>query len=191
MKTFLLFSMTLLFLSSCHRNMYRFEESDTEWISKYDVEDTIRFETNNGTDLLYINEREIKESNYSLFGMAREDIACEEMYGDYNASAELKGFFIHNDNKSEVWIMIFKYSNGGIGAWFNLGWRFCFGVKDSRNMNEEGTSIRDTVIIDDANSEYGGEGPVADDFEYFKWSKKEGLIEYRLRDGTMYPKPKE
>ena len=38
------------------------------------------------------------------------------------------------------------------------------------------------------NSKYGNEGPKNDDFEYYKWSKKDGLIEYKLRDGTMYPK---
>ena len=69
MKTFLLFSMTLLFLSSCHRNMYRFEESDTEWISKYDVEDTIRFETNNGTDFTLNGDGSSEEQVARWFGI--------------------------------------------------------------------------------------------------------------------------
>jgi hypothetical protein len=32
-------------------------------------------------------------------------------------------------------------------------------------------------------------GPQVNDFEYIKWNKREGLIEYRLRDDTVYPKP--
>ena len=60
--------------------------------------------------------------------------------------------------------------------------------EDSRNLNEDGTSIKDTVVIDNKNSKFGNKGPCTDDFEYVKWSKNEGLIEYRLRDGTVYSK---
>ncbi|MBR6140009.1 MAG: hypothetical protein IKQ12_10680 [Prevotella sp.] len=184
-RTIFLLLTSILLLSSCYRNMYHFEEGDLDWVCPYNVGDVIRFETNNGTDLLYISKKTINDT-YSKIA------PHEGVWGaDFRASAEYVGCFVHRKNRHDLWARFYKRSDGGIGASFNLGWRFGFEVEDSRNMNEEGTSIRDTVIIDDANSEYGGEGPVADDFEYFKWSKKEGLIEYRLRDGTVYPKPNE
>lgn len=81
-----------------------------------------------------------------------------------------------------------KRSNGGLDFNILLNERYCFGIKDERNMNEQGESIKDTIIIDDANSHYNHHyGPILDNCEYLKWSKHEGLIEYRLRDGTMYP----
>lgn len=185
MKKIVLSTIVLL-LSSCYSNMYHFEESDLDWISPYNAGDTVRFETNNGKDLLCISKKDINDSHYPF---VRNE--GEEMFGNYHASAEYVGYFIHKTTRHDVWAMFYKRSTGGIGAWFQLGWRYCFEVEDARNLTESGNSIKDTVIIDDANSHYGGEGPVADDFEYFKWSKKEGLIEYKLRDGTVYPKPKE
>ena len=185
MRRSIIIATTLLFLSACYRNMYHFEENDLEWVSPYNTGDVIRFETNNGTDLLYISKKTINDS-YSQIA------PHEGVWGDdFHASAEYTGCFVHKNTKHSLWTRFYKWSTGGIGAWFHLGWRFCFEVEDARNLTESGNSIKDTVIIDDSNSKYGGEGPVADDFEYFKWSKKEGLIEYRLRDGTIYPKPKE
>ena len=55
-------------------------------------------------------------------------------------------------------------------------------------MNEPDTFINDTIIVDETNSEYQKSGPVPDNCKYLKWSKKEGLVEYRLRDGTVYPR---
>ena len=56
-------------------------------------------------------------------------------------------------------------------------------------MSEPGTFLNDTIIVDETNSEYNKYGPVPDNCECLKWSKKEGLIEYRLRGGTVFPHP--
>ena len=61
-------------------------------------------------------------------------------------------------------------------------------IEIKRNVNEPSAFIKDTIIVDETNSEYKKSGPVPDNCEYLKWSKKEGLIEYRLRDGTVYPR---
>lgn len=176
--------MLLLFLFSCYNNMYHFENDDLEWAIPYNEGDTIRLETNNGVDLLCINEKAIHDT-YNIMA------PHEGKWGaDFFASIEYNGYILHNSNKHNVYLLLKKNDKGGIGGYVNFGWRYCNAVEnDLRNVNGLGTSIKDTIIIDDANSHYGGNGPAADDFEYFKWSKKEGLIEYRLRDGTVYPNP--
>ena len=60
-------------------------------------------------------------------------------------------------------------------------------IDDARNFSKTGI-YKDTIIIDNANSEYSISGPKSYNCEYLKWSKRDGLVEYRLRDGTVYPK---
>ena len=186
MKQLLILLTCCLLVSSCvYKNMYHFEGDDLQWISAYPIGDTIRLETSSGVDLLYMNKKEIYDKKNPFL-----ENEGQEMFGDYNAIAYYEGFFIHNSTKHTIWISITKNSHNGIYASFHIGERYCFGIEnDYRNLNEQGSSIKDTVIIDDSNSKYGDKGPTTDDFEYFKWSKKEGLIEYRLRDDTVYPKP--
>jgi len=155
-----------------------------DWMSPYNVGDTIRFETSKGVDMLYISEREIIDKKDPF--IEHEGI---DPFSDYHASAHYVGKFIHNFNSHYFSMSIYKGPNEQIAFWIVFAERYCFGISDARNMNEQGTSIKDTLIIDSANSEYNISGPVSDNCEHIKWSKKEGLIEYRLRDGTVYPKP--
>ncbi len=183
MKKILLLYLTLILFSSClYKNMYNFEEGDLDWMKPYAVGDTVRFETSTGTDYLCITKIEIYDS--------KSRFRQHEGEGDsFHANAIYTGFFLHNGRIRDFYMEIRKRSNGGLD--FNnilLNERYCFGIKDERNMNEQGESIKDTIIIDDANSHYNHHyGPILDNCEYLKWSKHEGLIEYRLRDGTMYP----
>lgn len=179
------FLLLLLTTTACvYKNMYHFENNDLQWVNSYPLNDTIRLETSNGVDLLCMNKKEIYDNKSPFLENEGQDI-----FGDYNAIAYYEGFLIHKLTKHKIWISITKNSNNGIYASFYIGGRFCFDIEsDYRNLNKQGSSIKDTVIIDDLNSKYGNEGPKNDDFEYYKWSKKDGLIEYKLRDGTMYPK---
>lgn len=183
-KIIALFSL-LLFASCVYKNMYHFEDGDLDWINAYVIGDTIKLYTSNGVDLLCMNKKEVYDKKSPF--IANEG---EEMFGDYNAICYYEGILIHNSTKHTIWLSVTKNSYDGLYVHFHLGERYCFDIeKDARNLDKQGYTIKDTVIIDDSNSEYGANGPLDDDFEYFKWSKKEGLIEYRLRDGTVYPKP--
>jgi len=180
----LIYTVALLALTSCvYQNMYHFEEGDLDWMSPYNVGDTIRFETSKGVDMLCINEKVIDDTHNPF--VKHEG----ELWGDYHAYGEYEGKFIHKYSEHEFWMRINKRSNGGIQFWIQFGKMTCLDIKDARNMNKQCTSIKDTLIIDGINSNYGYYSPQINDFEYIKWSKKEGLIEYRLRDGTVYPKP--
>lgn len=177
----------LLFLivTSCiYKNVYHLEEDDLKWINVYPVGDTVKLNTTKGCDLLCMTKKEVFDKKSHFI-----ENEGQEMLGDYNAIAYYEGFLIHNSTTHRIWISFTKNSHNGIYASFHMGGMYCFDIeKDSRNLNEDGTSIKDTVVIDNKNSKFGNKGPCTDDFEYVKWSKIEGLIEYRLRDGTRYPK---
>jgi len=182
----LIYTVALLALTSCvYQNMYHFEEGDLDWMSPYNVGDTIRFETSKGVDMLCINEKVIDDTHNPF--VKHEG----ELWGDYHAYGEYEGKFIHKYSDLYFYMRVYKCANGKLDFYICLGERYCFTIPDNdiKNRNKKSTSIKDTLIIDDTNSHYGQAGPLADDFEYIKWSKKEGLIGYRLRDGTVYPKP--
>ena len=175
----------LLIVTSCiYKNVYHLEEDDLKWINVYPVGDTVKLNTTKGCDLLCMTKKEVFDKKSHFI-----ENEGQEMLGDYNAIAYYEGFLIHNSTTHTIWISITKNSHNGIYASFHIGGRYCFAIEeDSRNMNEDGTSIKDTVVIDNKNSKFCNKGPCTDDFEYVKWSKNEGLIEYRLRDGTVYSK---
>ncbi|WP_155950070.1 hypothetical protein [Prevotella sp. P6B4] len=181
-----LLSILLVFVvSSCiYKNVYHFEEDDLMWINVYSLGDTVRLETTNGCDLLCMTKRKVFDKKAPFI-----ENEGQEVLGDYNAVAYYEGFFVHNSTRHRVWVSITKNSHKGLYASFHIGGRYCFSIeKDSRNLNGDGTSIKDTIVIDNKNSTLGNREPCADDFEYIKWSKNEGLMEYRLLDGTIYPK---
>lgn len=181
MKKIFLFAVILLLSSCVYSHMYHFEEGDLEWMSPYKIGDMIIFETSKGTDTLFITEKDIYDKTSPFI-----ENEGQEMFGDYYANAVCLGFFIHNNSKHHFYMEIVKRSDGGLDLHMTFNERYYW--EDEKNMNETGTSIKDTIIVDETNSEYKKSGPVPDNCEYLKWSKKEGLIEYRLRDGTVYPR---
>ena len=184
MKKIFAILLFLLVTSCVYKNVYHFEEDDLKWMNVYSVGDTVRLKTTKGCDFLCMTKKEVFDKKSPFV-----ENEGQEMLGDYNAIAYYEGFFVHNSKTHRIWISITKNSNNGLYASFHIGGMYCFAIeKDSRNMNEEGISIKDTVVIDNKNSKFGNKEPRADDFEYVKWSKNEGLIEYRLRDGTVYSK---
>ena len=182
MRKILSFLMTLTLTSCLFENMYNFEEGDLDWINPYEADDLITFDTSNGTDSLFIEQKNIHNSKRRY----RNDVTDG---WDYHAFAEYIGFFLHNNSISSFYMRIEKRSDGGLDYRVTLNERYSSEIEIKRNMSEPGTFLNDTIIVDETNSEYNKYGPVPDNCECLKWSKKEGLIEYRLRDGTVFPHP--
>ena len=183
MKKIILFALVLLMSSCVYSHMYHFEEGDLEWINPYEVGDMITFETSKGIDTLYITEKNIYDKTSPFIENEGQD-----MFDDYYASADYWGYFIHNNSKHHFFMLITKHPDGGLGIRITLMELYSNLIEIKRNVNEPSAFIKDTIIVDETNSEYKKSGPVPDNCEYLKWSKKEGLIEYRLRDGTVYPR---
>ena len=67
-----------------------------------------------------------------------------------------------------------------------MGERYALPVSDSRNMKADGF-YKDTIIIDDTNSQVNHALDHCYEFEYLIWHKYKGIIGYKLSDGTVYP----
>ena len=172
MKKLFLFAATMLMSSCVYSHMYHFEDGDLEWMDPYEAGDVIAFETSTGTDRLYITEKKIYDQASPFL-----DNEGQEWFGDYYANAVYVGYFIHNNSKHDFCMIISKRSDGGLEFYNHLMDLFSNEIKITK----------DTIVVDTTNANYKRSGPQPDNCESFKWSKKEGLIEYRLRDGTIYP----
>lgn len=180
---FFIFLFIPFLCSSCmYRNMYHLSENDMKWVEVYNVGDTITFPGSQDVDTLIIVEKVVNETNSPF-------IENEGQMGDdFRANAYIEGTFIHQLERMKFSLLIIK--NDKIRdaiLWFVAGQRYGLGIEDTRNQLTDGF-YRDTIIIDNENSEYGYGGPSKCEFEYYIWSKSEGLIEYILTDGNKYVK---
>ena len=66
-----------------------------------------------------------------------------------------------------------------------IGVRYAWEVSDYRNRSKTGI-YNDTIIIDNSNSEIHIEESHNYTFDYIKWHKYVGIVEYKLSDGTIY-----
>jgi hypothetical protein len=66
-----------------------------------------------------------------------------------------------------------------------MGERYAMSVKDQRNYSSTGI-YKDTILIDSLNSFQKNYKKHHFAFEYMKWHKYKGVVEYKLSDGTIY-----
>lgn len=156
-----------------------FDEDITQWMSPYFKGDTILLSTNNGVDSFCVNY--MTDYDDMDYREHKTTYLYSDAYGRYEC------VLIHNGTRMNVIVQVNKRKDGAVRMSVMLGNGYNYDISDRRNPDKH-NSIKDTVIIDDNNLEYGECGHNENDFEYIKIGKTEGIIEYRLRDGTVYTK---
>lgn len=171
-----------LCLQSCYRkrdHMYHFTQHDSLYFNTYDTLQPYIFDTNKGKDTLWITERGVEE-NYDEWYFDNVDGTV------FNAFFYCKGRFIHNSEEGQFDFSLKKTKDGAdpIMSLF-IGVRYAWEVSDYRNRSKTGI-YNDTIIIDNSNSEIHIEESHNYTFDYIKWHKYAGIVEYKLSDGTFY-----
>lgn len=180
MKKLLSVVFVLFALCSCYTAVYNFNEDDLLWMTPYEQGDTIRLETDNGVDLLYIYDKTICDDHNP--GIVQNE---GQLGTTYNSIGEYQCVLIHKYMRQNTYFAVNKCSDGHLSFSLCMGTRFGFDITDEKNCDGHRTEVHDTITIDDSNSTCDSS---VFEVEYAKWSKTEGLIEYRLRDGTVYVK---
>jgi hypothetical protein len=190
-KKTVLFSILLFFgvmiiisFNSClirkRDHIYHFTPHDSLYFNSYDTLCYYTFRTNNGLDSLWI-KRKVCIDNYKEWYV---DIAPRE--GELDPVFYYVGEFIHNGCKDSLKVYYKKiYENSDPELKVVLGERYAWPVDDPRNMKSEGI-YKDTIIIDDENSQVNHCFDHCYEFEYLIWHKYKGIIGYKLSDGTIY-----
>ena len=191
MKKTILFSIILLFsvmsivsFSSCilpRDHIYHFTPHDSLYFNAYDTAYYYTFKTSQGVDSLWINEKVCID----LYKKWQWNIGRGDLYLD--PTFYYDGVLIHNGCKEDFYLCYKKlYENADPVLKIALGERYAFPVDDPRNMKSEGI-YKDTIIIDDKNSDFSHCFKHCYEFEYLIWHKYKGIIGYKLSDGTIYP----
>lgn len=159
--------------------MYHFSQSDSLYFNIYDTLQYYTFKTNNGIDTLQITKKYIEE-NYNEWYIDMEEGSI------FEACFFCEGIFRHNSSDEEIHIHhVKKADNQDPVLKVVLGERYAMPVHDARNYSKIGI-YKDTIVIDSTNSHQNHYKPHNYTFEYLKWHKYKGIVEYKLSDGTIY-----
>lgn len=168
-------------ISSClmkRTHMYHFSKSDSLYFEVYDTLNSYVFKTNNGTDTLRFVKKYVKE-NYNEWYIDQVDGAV------FNAYFYMDGILNHNGHHEKISISFNKESDNQDPIMvIILGERYALPIEDERNYVNG--FYKDTIIVDDENSQLNHDFPHFYTFDYLKWHKYKGIVEYKLSDGTIY-----
>lgn len=182
MKFYYIIICFFLCLQSCYRkrdNIYHFTQCDSLYFNIYDTLRPYIFDTNKGKDTLWIMEKGVEE-NYNEWYFDIVDGAV------FNAFFYCEGSFIHNGEEGQFDYSLKKIKDDEdpIMSLF-IGVRYAWEISDYRNRSKTGI-YNDTIIIDNLNSKIHVEESHSYIFDYIKWHKYVGIVEYKLSDGTFY-----
>lgn len=179
---FILFSSVMLFASCIYTAMYHFSDEDLEWMSPYEVGDTILFRSSEGVDTMTVERIKVRDEYLPL--MANE--ASTEM----NALGSITNKVKHNGESLSNDLIIVKETADRL----RVDFIFYFRSHSQYDDTKEGFPFHkatisdmeydDVIIIDDKNSKTNVKNTMA--CEYFIWSKSKGLLQYKYLDGEVY-----
>ncbi|MBP5714412.1 MAG: hypothetical protein J6X07_06915 [Prevotella sp.] len=159
-------------------HMYHFTKQDSLFFYIYDTLNFYILKTNNGTDTLRFIKKNVEE-NYNEWYFDMNDGTV------FNAHFYYGGIVNHNGHNEEISISYVKESDNQDPIMnIILAERYALSIKDVRNYSNG--IYKDTIIVDDNNSQQNYHNPHYFTFEYLKWHKYRGIVEYKLSDGTIY-----
>lgn len=177
---FILIPSVVLFTSCIYTAMYHFSNSDLEWLSPYELGDTVLFSSSEGMDTMIVEEK--KMHDYYLPFMANE--ASTEMH----AAGRITYHIHHRGNLLENDIAILKNAHDVLRVCFSFEHRgVIFNTKNEPRLYKvkvNGATYENAIKIDDSNSEIIFISP--NNCEYFIWSKSKGLLQYKYLNGEVY-----
>ncbi len=176
----------LFFLYTCtYTEMTHMDEKDKSYLSTYNLNDTILFESiiNQQTDTMIIIEKTIYNS---LWPFLRDESSTE-----YHAGGYIDYIIKHgNTNLDGSFCITKQEKKKPVSVTLTLGNRFCFDVFKNadtvfRDITCDDVKFQECVLIDDTNSHYGKIVTV-DSIKQFVWSKENGLVFYEFSNGDKF-----
>jgi hypothetical protein len=162
--------------------MYHFSDEDLEWMSPYEVGDTILFRSSEGVDTMTVERIKVRDE-YLPF-MANE--ASTEM----NALGSITNKVKHNGESLSNDLVIVKETADRLRVDFIFYFRSHSQYDDTKEgfpfhkVTISDVEYDDAIIIDDKNSKTNVKNTMA--CEYFIWSKSQGLLQYKYLNGEVY-----
>ena len=164
-------------------------ESELQWANVYNNTDTIYFLSRQSIDTLYITKKTINNPRNTFIFDLEQGWTWLEGNNTYYANASLEYNLHHSDSTYQGVLMVLqknkKKSSPTISFGFG-GWYSNEITTDSlKHYVLNNNSFDDCIIINHSNVHAGKHQDILD-FDYFIWSKSNGLIEYKLKNGEIF-----
>lgn len=175
---FFLFALSSCGIPYCRKS--HLSEEELKWVEVYNVKDTVMFYNDNMCDTMIVSNKEIDNKSFiSPFDLK----SCNWLEGEteYNAIASVSFKIKHHNN--------FSWWDGGFIITKNQDQTFSimvdFGGLYSDDINLSNHHDTCLYIIDGKNAAQGSNQPLLQ-INQIIWSKKNGLVGYRFKDGRYY-----
>ena len=164
-------------------------ESELQWANVYNNTDTIYFLSRQSIDTLYITKKTINNPRNTFIFDLEQGWSWLEGNNTYYANASLEYTLHHSDSTYQGVLMVLQ-KNGkkssptisfGFGGWYSNE----ITTDSLRHCVLNNNSFDDCIIINHSNVHAGKHQDILD-LDYFIWSKSNGLIEYKLKDGEIF-----
>lgn len=194
-KILIIFTSIGICITSCiYIKMTHFDRDDLKWMDAYQKKDTILFVSNyNNIDTLCVLNKEVYDSY--------NPICTDDVFGTYNAFAELNFVAIHEGDSLKIDLFISKLEQHE-RSYFSLyfgdiitnnptkdNYHMPYDLRESLNaVNINNKLFEDCFIINNKNS-ISSKGLHTLGIEYIKevvWSKSEGLLKYSFKNGEVF-----
>lgn len=167
----------------------QFDNNDLEWMSAYDINDTVLFTNTSDVDTLIVTNKTINNPrNTNIFDI---ECGCNWLEGDneYNANAGYD-YKLYHSNETFVGILTVLQKKTekesptisfSFGGWYSDD----ISTDSLTNYQLNNHRLNDCIIINNSNAHMGRHQKVIN-LDYFVWSKSKGLIAYKLKNGEIY-----
>jgi hypothetical protein len=181
MRKILLFFLEALLLSSCFYDaVYNFDKEDLAWMDPYEQGDTVLFKSEHHMDTMFVKEAYLYNSTSRFMRNEASSV--------FNANAGFECILRHGNQLIRCRYGFIKRKEDELSVYMHTHKRFY--AQNQKDVHFQkvccnGKDYDDAIVVNSSNSEINDSEKSLNN-EYFIYSKSQGLLQYKYKDGEVY-----
>ena len=181
MRKILLFFLEALLLSSCFYDaVYNFDKEDLAWMDPYEQGDTVLFKSGHHMDTMFVKEAYLYNSTSRFMRNEASSV--------FNANAGFECILRHGNQLIRCRYGFIKRKEDELSVYMHTHKRFY--AQNQKDVHFQkvccnGKDYDDAIVVNSSNSDINDSGKSLNN-EYFIYSKSQGLLQYKYKDGEVY-----
>lgn len=177
-KFFFLF---VFVVSSClYKEIHLFDSDDLTWLSPYEQGDTVLFKSEHHMDTMFVKEAYLYNSTSRFMRNEASSV--------FNANAGFECILRHGNQLIKCRYGFIKRKEDDLSIYMHTHKRFY--AENQKDVHFQkvccnGKDYDDAIVVNNSNSEINDSEKSLNN-EYFIYSKSQGLLQYKYKDGEVY-----
>lgn len=177
-KFFFLF---VFVVSSClYKEIHLFDSDDLTWLSPYEQGDTVLFKSEHHMDTMFVKEAYLYNSTSRFMRNEASSV--------FNANAGFECILRHGNQLIKCRYGFIKRKEDDLSIYMHTHKRFY--AENQKDIHFQkvccnGKDYDDAIVVNNSNSEINDSEKSLNN-EYFIYSKSQGLLQYKYKDGEVY-----